>query len=63
MDYVAIGKRIRAHRKRLNLSQEELSEMIGISTVHMSHIETGTPNSVSLSLWILLVPWAYGPTT
>lgn len=41
MDYVAIGKRIRAHRKRLNLSQEELSEMIGISTVHMSHIETG----------------------
>ena len=33
MDYAAIGKRIRAHRKRLNLSQEELAEMV--------HIETG----------------------
>ena len=41
MDYAAIGKRIRAHRKRLNLSQEELAEMVNISTVHMSHIETG----------------------
>ena len=41
MDYAAIGKRIRAYRKRLNLSQEELAEMVNISTVHMSHIETG----------------------
>lgn len=41
MDYAAIGKRIRALRKRLNLSQEELAEMVNISTVHMSHIETG----------------------
>lgn len=41
MDYAAIGKRIRVHRKRLNLSQEELAEMVNISTVHMSHIETG----------------------
>lgn len=41
MDYAAIGKRIRAHRKRLNLSQEKLAEMVNISTVHMSHIETG----------------------
>ena len=41
MDYAAIGKRIRAQRKRLNLSQEELAEMVNISTVHMSHIETG----------------------
>ena len=35
MDYAAIGKRIRAHRKRLNLSQEELAEMVNISTVHI----------------------------
>lgn len=41
MDYVGIGKRIREHRKRLKLSQEELAEMVNISTVHMSHIETG----------------------
>lgn len=41
MDYAAVGKRIRTQRKRLNLSQEELAEMVNISTVHMSHIETG----------------------
>lgn len=41
MDYAAVGKRIRAQRKKLNLSQEELAEMVNISTVHMSHIETG----------------------
>ena len=42
MDYTAIGKRIRAQRLKLNLSQEELAEMAGISTVHMSHIESAT---------------------
>lgn len=41
MDYTAIGKRIRAKRKQKDLSQEELAEMVNISTVHMSHIETG----------------------
>lgn len=41
MDYAAVGKRIRARRKHLNLSQEDLAEMANISTVHMSHIETG----------------------
>ena len=41
MDYAVIGKHIRAERKRLGLSQEELAEMVNISTVHMSHIETG----------------------
>lgn len=41
MDYIAIGKRIRSRRKLKNLSQEELAEMVNISTVHMSHIETG----------------------
>ena len=51
MDYAAIGKRIRAHRKRLNLSQEELAEMVNISTVHMSHIETG---NTKLSLPVLV---------
>ena len=39
MDYVGIGKRIRAQRYKLDLSQEELAEMAGISLVHMSHIE------------------------
>ena len=31
MDYVGIGKRIRAQRYKLDLSQEELAEMAGIS--------------------------------
>lgn len=35
----------------MNLSQEELAEKIGISTTHMSHIETG---STKLSLPVLV---------
>ena len=41
MDYYAIGQRIRKIRKAHGLSQEELAEKVGISTTHMSHIETG----------------------
>ena len=33
MDYTAIGKRIRAKRKQKDLSQEELAEMVNISTI------------------------------
>ena len=51
MDYIAIGKRIRTQRLRLDLSQEELAEMVGISTVHMSHIETA---NTKLSLPVLV---------
>lgn len=41
MDYYAIGQRIRKIRKARGMSQEDLAEKIGISTTHMSHIETG----------------------
>ena len=41
MDYYAIGQRIRKYRKAKGLSQEQLSEIVDISTTHMSHIETG----------------------
>ena len=41
MDYYAIGQRVRRFRKAQNLSQEQLAEMVNISTTHMSHIETG----------------------
>lgn len=51
MDYVGIGKRIRAQRLKLELSQEELAEMAGISLVHMSHIETA---NTKLSLPVLV---------
>ena len=46
-----IGENIQKHRKELGLTQAELAEMVQISTVHMSHIETGT---ASLSLSTLL---------
>lgn len=41
MDYNAIGQRIKRMRKARGLSQENLAEFAEISTVHMSHIETG----------------------
>lgn len=41
MDYVAIGKRIRTRRKKLNLTQEQLAEKCGFSLSHVSNVETG----------------------
>ena len=40
MDYYAIGQRIRKIRKARGITQEALAERVGISTTHMSHIET-----------------------
>ena len=51
MNYYEIGQRIRKCRKAQQLSQEELAEKIGISTTHMSHIETG---NTKLSLPVLV---------
>lgn len=51
MNYFEIGQRIRKYRKAMSLSQEELAEKVGISTTHMSHIETG---NTKLSLPVLV---------
>ena len=51
MDYYAIGQRIRKIRRSQRLSQEQVAERIGISTTHMSHIETG---NTKLSLPVLV---------
>lgn len=51
MNYYDIGQRIRKFRRAYNLSQEQLAEQIGISTTHMSHIETG---NTKLSLPVLV---------
>lgn len=51
MDYYAIGQRIRKIRKAKRLSQEQLAEKIGISTTHMSHIETGN-TKLSLQVFV-----------
>ena len=53
MDYYAIGQRIRKVRKARGLSQEELAEKVGISTTHMSHIETGN-TKMSLPIFAAL---------
>lgn len=53
MDYYAIGRRIRKIRKAQGLSQEELAEKVGISTTHMSHIETGN-TKLSLQVFVEL---------
>lgn len=51
MDYYRIGQRIRNYRKACNLSQEQLAEQVGISTTHLSHIETA---NTKLSLPVLV---------
>lgn len=51
MNYYEIGQRIRKYRKAVGLSQESLSEKVGISPTHMSHIETG---NTKLSLPVLV---------
>lgn len=47
----AIGMNIKKHRKSKGLTQAQLAEKIDISTIHMSHMETG---SVSMSLECLM---------
>ena len=51
MNYYKIGQRIRKFRKAYNLSQEQLAEKVGISTTHMSHIETGN-TKLSLPVFV-----------
>jgi len=47
LDFKAIGKRIKIARIKKNLTQEAVSDKIGITPQHMSNIETGN-SSVSL---------------
>lgn len=51
IDYVAIGKQIRKYRWESGISQEALAEAAGVSTTHMSHIETGG-TKLSLSVFV-----------
>lgn len=41
IDYTDIGQRIRNKRIQKGLTQEKLSELIGIGPSHMSHLESG----------------------
>ena len=51
MDYYKIGQKIRKIRKAHGFSQEDLAERVGISTTHMSHIETGN-TKLSLPVFV-----------
>lgn len=42
IDYKAMGKRIRAKRLEMGLTQEKLAEIAEISTSHIGEIERGT---------------------
>lgn len=42
IDYADIGQRIKAKRIEKGLTQEKLSEIIGVGPSHMSHIESGS---------------------
>ena len=53
IDYYAIGQRIRQIRKARGLSQDQLAEQVGISTVHVSHIENAN-TKLSLPVFIRL---------
>ena len=41
IDYLDIGRRIRAERTKQKVSQERLAELVEVGTTHISHIETG----------------------
>lgn len=61
LNYKAIGKRIKIARIKADLTQEELSETVGISPTHLSNIETGTTR-VSLNV-IVSIANALGVTS
>lgn len=42
IDYKDIGQRIKEKRIEKGLTQEKLSELIGVGPSHMSHIESGS---------------------
>ena len=41
VDFISIGKRVKASRKQCNMTQAELAEKTGMSDVYISRIETG----------------------
>ena len=42
MDYKLLGQRIRAARNKAGLSQEQLAEMVGLTSQHISHTEVAS---------------------
>jgi Predicted transcriptional regulators len=54
INYLEIGRRIRAVRLKQGITQEKLAELVEAGTTHISHIETG--NTIpSLKMFISIV--------
>lgn len=53
LDYIKIGRRIKAARLEKGLNQTDLGAMVGCSNNHMSHVEVGQ-TKVSLSMLVKL---------
>ena len=54
LDYIALGKRIREERLKLNLTQEKLAEDVELSTAYIGQIERGERH-ITLENLILIV--------
>ena len=54
MDYIALGKRLRQERIKLNLTQERLAEDVGLSTAYIGQIERGE-RGLTLDKLVLIV--------
>lgn len=52
--YSEIGRRIRTARLAKGITQEQLAELIGVGTTHVSHIETGN-TIASMKIFIAIV--------
>lgn len=50
---IALGKKIRARRKKLRLSQEELAHRAGVHMTYLSAIERGARNPALENLFAL----------
>ncbi len=53
LDFKAMGRRVAHYRHLMGLTQQELAEMVGVSTQHISGIERGVA-SPSISSFFLL---------
>ncbi|MCL2378482.1 MAG: helix-turn-helix domain-containing protein [Defluviitaleaceae bacterium] len=54
MNYIALGRRMREERLKLNLTQEMLADDVGLTTAYIGQIERGE-RSLALDKLVLIV--------
>lgn len=50
-----LGKRFKQYRIRMQMTQEEIAEMSGVSAITIHRFENGLSRNVSLSVFLLLL--------